>query len=151
MPPISKFGSASLYDQSFLRYKVAENRKNRKYIEWPQTAIEHLTVKISCIHKVLTPEAQILACFCSMTSRLKDIAHFIIPHSLHVKWQKKWKKKKRKIAKTFKISNFTILFTTSETLPRSIHALGRAHLGLHLVYTFRGDVVWNFYSHIVPC
>ena len=46
-----------------------------------------------------------------------------------------------------KIQNFTILWTPLvETLPRSLHNF----LGVKLVCTFRGDVVWNLFYHMVP-
>ncbi len=32
--------------QALLRYKVVENRKNRKFPEWPEIDLEHLTIKI---------------------------------------------------------------------------------------------------------
>ena len=54
--------------------------------------------------------------------------------------KKKWQKSK--------IWNFTILWATLvETLPRSMHDF----LGVNVMCTFRGDVVWNFFSHMVPC
>ena len=37
--------STSLYDQLFLRCKVAENWKSPKCTEWPQNDVEHLTVE----------------------------------------------------------------------------------------------------------
>ncbi len=43
--PETKLWSLSIYNQAFSRYKVAENRKNRKCTEWPQTDLEKLTVK----------------------------------------------------------------------------------------------------------
>ncbi len=42
LPLRSKFSFVSLYDYPFPRYKVV---KNRKCTEWPQTELEHLTVK----------------------------------------------------------------------------------------------------------
>ena len=57
-------------------------------------------------------------------------------------------RKNKKKCKKFKISNFTILLTTLvETLPTGEHDFW----GANLVYTFRGDVIWNFPSHMVPC
>ena len=57
------------------------------------------------------------------------------------------KKKTEQKCQKFKISYFSILWTTLiETLPRRIHEF----LGTNLVCSFRGDVVWNFYSHVGP-
>ena len=38
-------------------------RENRKCTEWPQTEVEHLTVKVLCIHIIISPEAQIVVRF----------------------------------------------------------------------------------------
>ncbi len=57
-----------------------------------------------------------------------------------MKTKKKWQKSK--------IWNFTMLWTILvETLLASMHDIG----GVNLVCTFRGDVAWNFYSHMIPC
>ncbi len=45
-----KFHPIFLYDQTFLRYKVVDNRKCTK---WPQTELAHLTVK-STLHRLIT-------------------------------------------------------------------------------------------------
>ncbi len=47
---------ASLQDQSFSRYKVVEKQK---CTEWPQSDLNLVTVESTCIHWMLTPEAQI--------------------------------------------------------------------------------------------
>ena len=60
--------------------------------------------------------------------------------------KKRMKKKMPKIQNL----NFTILLTTLvETMARSIHV--HDVFGANLVYSFGGDVVWNFYSHVVTC
>ncbi len=60
-----------------------------------------------------------------------------------------WNGKRRttKSCQKFIILNFTILLPTLvEILHTSIHEFW----GANLMYTFRGYVVWYFYSHIVP-
>ncbi len=42
LPQKPKYLSVARYDHPFTRYKVVEFRK---YTEWPQTDLEHLTVK----------------------------------------------------------------------------------------------------------
>ena len=50
--------------------------------------------------------------------------------------------------KLAKIQNFTILWTSlAETSTTRMHDF----LGVNLMCTFIGDVVWNFNSHMVPC
>ena len=46
-----------------------------------------------------------------------------------------------------KIQNMKFGNSLVERDPRSIHDFE----GEKLMSTFRGDVVWNFYSHIIPC
>ncbi len=61
LPLKSKFFSVLLLFSRFWdTYKVAENRK---CTQWPQTELEHLTVKSLYIHYMPIPEAQILARF----------------------------------------------------------------------------------------
>ncbi len=74
------------------------------------------------------------------TRGFQDIAHFIVPHWLPSRTSRKGKKI---YCQRSKIRNFTILYTTLvETLPRSMHDF----VGANLLYTFRQDVVWNFFS-----
>ena len=58
-------------------------------------------------------------------------------------------KKEQQNCQKSKIWNFTIYTTLVEPLPRSMHGFG----GANLLCTFRQDedVVWNFFSHMVPC
>ncbi len=67
-------------------YKVVENLKKKKKKKWKHTEcaqndIEHLTVKSTRIHQIITVEAQILVRF-PLRPVFQDIAHFIISHSL---------------------------------------------------------------------
>ncbi len=77
--------------------------------------------------------------------------NFVLPHWLPyetVKKKKRTKKKKIEEEQKFNILNFSILVATLvEALPRSIHEFK----GANLVCSFRGDVVWNFYHHMVQC
>ncbi len=44
--------------------KVVENWKSRKCTEWPQTDVEHVTIKVPCVHCVSTyPRGRILVHF----------------------------------------------------------------------------------------
>ncbi len=62
--PESQIQFVSLYDQLFSRYKVVDNRKNRKCTEGPQTDFEQSNVHhIPHRHHVTNPEAQILVRF----------------------------------------------------------------------------------------
>ena len=116
----------------------------RKCTEWPQTELEHLKSQKYLVYTTYR-EAHILVRFALRRLERYDqsgfqyIAQFIIPHWLPCQTEKKCQK--------FKISNFTILSALVETLPRSMHEFW----GANLVCSFRGDIVWIFYSHMVPC
>ena len=84
--------------------------------------------------------------FRTTTSGSQDIALLKIPHGFHVKHIKK--EKKKQITKNPKFEIFIILYTTLlQTFPRSIHEF----LVSNLLCTVRQDVVWSFFSHMVPC
>ena len=86
--------------QMYNMYKVGENRK---CTEWPQTELEHLTVK-STLHTLNTyPWGPKFGPFHSKTNGFQDIAHFIIPTL-----KKKNKKKKNAKIPNFEISQFFI-------------------------------------------
>ena len=69
LPLRPTFWSVLFYD--VFRYKVVEYRKNRKCTEWPQMPL-NTTVKILCIHQVLSPEANNFRPFCATTSHFQD-------------------------------------------------------------------------------
>ncbi len=63
------FWSILLYDHCFSRYKVA---RNRKCTEWPQTELEHLTVKRTLYTLNAYPWSPNFGLFRSTISRFQD-------------------------------------------------------------------------------
>ncbi len=134
----SKFSSILHYDQWFSRYKVA---KNRKCTKWPQTELEHLTVK-STLYTLNTYALR--SKFWSVSLYNQWFRRYCTFYNSH------WPPQKRTKNKLPKIQNlkFTILYTTLvDTLPMSMHEFFEANL----LCTFRQDVTWSFFSHMVQC
>ncbi len=65
--------SGSLYDQPFSRQKkfVENRKKRRKYTEWPQIVLDHLTFKTDLYILSTYQGASIFGPFCSTASILK--------------------------------------------------------------------------------
>ncbi len=105
LPLRPKVWSVSLYGQRFPRYKVAEYRK---CTEWPQTELQHLTVKSTLYTLNTYPRGPNFAPFRSTTSGFQDITLFYNSAlttmlNTHKKNQKKkWpKSKKNEISQFF--------------------------------------------------
>ena len=140
------FGPFSLY-KPFPRYNLV---KNRKCTEWPQTELEHLTVKIT-LHTGYTKNTPPCRCpnyglFRSKMSGFQGIALFIILHWLPCSKNKKQnQKKKKKIQKIeslkFYNSNMGILIYTLD-LPRSMHEFGEK------ICCVLPDKMFELFSHI---
>ncbi len=64
-----KFWFVSPYDQRFSRYKVA---KNQKCTEWPQTELEHLTVKSTLFTLNIYSRGPNIGPFRSTINRFRD-------------------------------------------------------------------------------
>ncbi len=60
------------------------------------------------------------------------------------------KNKKNRNGQNLKFPNFTILFNNSGGGPPQRYRR-QEFWGVNLVCTFRGDVIWNFCSHMVRC
>ncbi len=102
--------------------------------------------KVPCIHQYWPQRSK----FWSISLYDKQFRRFILPHIyfhiLYFPWLTTMlngqRKKKYQKLKILNFATGILLTTLIETLPRHIHEFWR----VNLMCSFRGNVVWNFYS-----
>ncbi len=118
-------------------YKVT---KNRKCTEWPQAKLEHKST-LYTLNTYLGPNFWSVSFYDQRFPRYRTCYNYPFTTILNAPPPKKKKKRRRKK------SQFHYSFNLVETLPSSKHEFW----GPNLVCSSRGDVVGNFYIHMVPC